>query len=91
MYIKGTILEILPVSRGESKNRNWVRQQIIIETDEKISFKVCLVIAPDKIDISNLYPGQKILAAINLESREFNGRWYTEARVWKIDTAVGVL
>jgi hypothetical protein len=29
--------------------------------------------------------GQTINASVELESREYNGRWYTEARAWKID------
>ena len=28
--------------------------------------------------------GDVITASLNIESREYNGRWYTDARAWKI-------
>jgi hypothetical protein len=28
--------------------------------------------------------------AINIESREYNGKWYTDVRAWKIETSQDV-
>ena len=30
-----------------------------------------------------------VKVAINIESREYNERWYTDIKAWKIDTQVG--
>ena len=32
-------------------------------------------------------PGDDIKVSFNLESREYNERWFTEVRVWKLDPA----
>jgi hypothetical protein len=34
----------------------------------------------------DLETGMKITAHINLESREYQSRWYTEVRCWKIES-----
>ncbi len=31
----------------------------------------------------------KITASINIESREYNGRWYTDVRAWKVQKESG--
>lgn len=39
----------------------------------------------DKIDQFNLQAGDQVNAGIEIESREFNGRWYTDVKVWKVN------
>jgi hypothetical protein len=39
----------------------------------------------DKIDQFNLAAGDMVNVFVDLESREYNGRWYTEARAWKLE------
>ena len=41
----------------------------------------------DKANINGLTPGTKITAHINIESREYNGRWFTDVKVWKFEIA----
>jgi len=41
------------------------------------------------VDEIKLNIGEKITASLNLESREYNGRWYTEARAWKVAKQTG--
>jgi len=38
----------------------------------------------EKVDENRINVGEKITASINIESREYNGRWYTDVRAWKI-------
>ena len=35
-------------------------------------------------DAGTLREGDKVAVSINVESREYNGRWFTEARGWKM-------
>ena len=37
--------------------------------------------------IQQLAVGAEVRVSINLESREFNERWYTDVRAWKIEAA----
>ena len=32
-----------------------------------------------------MVPGQLIKAQIDISSREFNGKWYTDVRVWRFE------
>ena len=36
-------------------------------------------------EIQKFAPGQTIKAQIEISSREFNGKWYTDVRVWRFD------
>lgn len=69
---------------GQGKNGTWKKQEFIIETQDKFPKKVCLSLWGEKVDETRLNPGEKITASINIESREYNGRWYTDVRAWKI-------
>ena len=81
MNISGKILTILPEARGEGKNGPWSRQDFIIETSDQYPKKVCVSVWNNKIRISELKPGDTVDLDITVESREFNGRWYTDVKV----------
>jgi hypothetical protein len=85
MDLKGKVIQLLPLQSGMGKKGPWKKQEFIVETQSQYPKKVCLSVWGDKVDQFNLSVGQLINASIELESREYNGRWYTEARAWKID------
>ena len=87
MELRGTIIMKLPLAQGVSKAGNeWKKQEYIIEVpDGDYTRKVCFNLWGDKIDQYNLQEGETVTVHINLESREFNGRWYTDVRAWRID------
>ncbi len=85
MELKGRVVQILPAQTGTGKKGQWKKQEFILETQTQYPKKVCLSAWGDKIDQFNLSEGEVINVAVDLESREYNGRWYTEARAWKID------
>jgi hypothetical protein len=87
MEIKGRIIKLLPLQTGTGKNGEWKKQEFIIETDGQIAKKVCFSIWGEKINQFNLHENEMVTVSFDLESREFNGRWYTDARAWKIDRA----
>ncbi|MFO7880881.1 MAG: DUF3127 domain-containing protein [Bacteroidales bacterium] len=85
MEITGKILQINEPITGESARGQWKKQEVIIETEDQFPKSVCLLNWNDKADISNLKPGEKVTAFINIESREFKGRWFTDVKMWKIN------
>lgn len=85
MDVKGRIIQMLPMQTGAGKNGQWRKQEFIVETQGKYPKKVCLSAWGDKIDQFGLAVGQTVSASVELESREYNNRWYTEARAWKVD------
>jgi hypothetical protein len=81
MNISGKILTILPEVKGEGKNGPWTRQDFIIETGDQYPKKVCASVWNNKIRLSDLKSGDTVDLEITVESREFNGRWYTDVKV----------
>jgi hypothetical protein len=85
MEIKGTIIQLLDEQSGESKNGTWSKRDFILETVGEYPKKVCLTIWGDKLP-KNLYEvGNAITASIDVESREYNSRWYTDVKCYKIE------
>jgi hypothetical protein len=89
LELTGKVLQLLPEQTGTGKNGAWVKQDFIVETQEQFPKKVCFSAWGDKVaTIKGLGAGTTVKVQFNVESREFNGRWYTDLRPWKID-AIG--
>jgi len=87
MEITGKVIQLNEPLTGKSARGEWKKQELIIETEDQYPKQVCLLNWNDKVDVSNLKPGQKITAGINIESREFNDRWFTDVKIWKLNVA----
>jgi hypothetical protein len=87
MEIKGKLIQLLPLQTGEGKNGPWKKQDIIVEQQGQIPKKACVSIWGDKINIGQWPIGTSLTLQIDVESREFNGRWYTDLKAWKIEAA----
>ena len=85
MELKGKIIQLLPLQSGMGKKGPWKKQEFIVETQSQYPKKVCLSVWGDKVDQFSLAVGQSVNVSVELESREYNGRWYTEARAWKLE------
>ena len=84
MDISGKIVQLLPLQTGQGKNGTWKKQEFILETGDTYPKKVCIAIWGDKIDMGPVKPGSAVTVSFDVESREFNGRWYTDVKAWKI-------
>ena len=85
LEITGTIIQIQPLQEGTSKSGNaWKKQDCVLETDAQYPRKVCFNLFGDNVDKFPVQVGQKVTVSIDIESREFNGRWYTDVRAWNI-------
>ncbi|MDR1121161.1 MAG: DUF3127 domain-containing protein, partial [Dysgonamonadaceae bacterium] len=71
---------------GTSAKGDWKKQEIILETEEQYPRKICIVLWGDRIaDIAGVQLNKEIITvSVTVESREFNGRWYTDVRGWRI-------
>ena len=85
MEIKGTIVQVLPPQSGISKAGNaWKKQEYILENnDGQFPRKICFTCFGQTADSIQLTLGQRIIASFDVESREYNGRWFTAARLWR--------
>ncbi len=88
MEITGKLSEILPEQGGQGKTGNaWRKRSFVIETmDTQYPKKVCFDVWGDKIDqLGNIAIGEEMEVSFDVESREFNGKWYTNAKAWKFE------
>lgn len=87
MQISAKLIQILPLQSGTGKNGEWKKQDIIVETQEQYPKKICVSVWGDKIPSQPLIVGINLLIDIDIESREYNGRWYTDVKAWKIQVS----
>ncbi len=87
LEVIGKVVQLGQRQTGEGKTGNqWVKQELIIETEDQYPRKICLMCWAEKADEARSFGiGEKIKASINIESREFNGRWYTDVKPWKFE------
>lgn len=83
MEIKGTIISDLGQVSGQGKNGEWLKREYVIETQGNYPKKVCFEMWNDSIQ--DLPIGSIVTAHIDVESREYNERWYTNIKAWKVD------
>ena len=89
MEIIGKLLMKLPLQSGIGRTGNsWQKQEFVIETMEQYPKKVCANLWGDKLDmLDTVNIGDTVKISFSLESREFNGKWYTDVKAWKIELA----
>jgi hypothetical protein len=85
MQLTAKLIQLLPLQSGTGKNGQWKKQDIIVETDAQYPKKICISIWGDRINDSQLQPGNQLQIDFDIESREFNGKWYTDIKAWKIE------
>lgn len=86
MEIKGKIIFTLPEVGGTSQaGKAWRKREYVLETQETYPKKVCFNLFGDRIDQYPMAIGDEVTVSYDLESREYNGRWYTDVRAYKVE------
>lgn len=86
MEITGKVFRVLPLVTGQGRNGEWRKQEFIIEIESgQFPKKLCLSLWGDKIDQAGLAEGENVKVFFDVESREYNGRWFTEAKAWRVE------
>ncbi len=91
MEVSGKIIQVLPEQGGVSKTsgKEWKLQAYVLETQEQFPKKVHFeVFGEDRIKANPCQLDDIVTVSFDIESREFNGRWYTSIRAWKIQQGV---
>ena len=85
MEISGKIIAVLPIATGQGKNGTWRSQDYVLETADQYPKKVCFNLFGDKIDQFPIAIDEVVNVSFDIESKEYNGRWFTNIRAWKVD------
>jgi len=89
MEQSGKITKLLPLQSGQGKNGTWKKQEYLLEYGDQYPKTVCFNLWGDKIDQYALKEGDVVNVFFDVESREFNGRYYTDVKAWRVDKNQG--
>ena len=85
MEFEGKVLHILPPTSGQSARGTWERQIVVFEQPNKQYGKEIAVTFMNKSqEVSTLRQGESYIVSFDIESREYQGRWYTDVRAWRV-------
>lgn len=83
MEIEGKIIMDLPEEGGTSKAGNvWRKKGWVLETFGQYPRKAKFDLFGDRINNVHIELGKTYRVSVDVESREFNGRWYTDLRAY---------
>ena len=88
--INGRIVKFLPKQEGDSQRGHWVKAGLVIEYGDEYPKKAAFsLFGEDRLQIcKGLKEGTLVQVSYNPESREYQGRWYTELNCIRLQ-AVG--
>ena len=82
MEITGRIITTLDIQGGQGKNGVWKKQDIILQVDNQRM--LCISLWNDLVD-ATLKNNDNVKVSANIESKEYNGRWFTNIRALRIE------
>ena len=86
MEVVGKIIEKLPAASGTSRAGNaWSKQEYVLETEEAYPKKIFFSFFGDKANQYPLEVGQEVKLSFDIDSHEYNGRWFTNINAWKAE------
>jgi hypothetical protein len=86
MEFKGTVYKILTATSGTSARGPWHRQEVVFDYNDggQFSRKIVATFFNKESDVAKLHEGDVVNVSVNIDSHEYNGRWFNDIRVWRI-------
>lgn len=86
MEIKGKIINHLPITTGEGAKGQWQKGGFVVEVEKgKFTKTIMFSTWGETVDAVRVMPtGMNVSVEFDLESREYNGKYYTDAKAWKV-------
>lgn len=77
---EGIVFNVLPEQSGTSARGEWHSQNVVFEMQNNSPYprKVSVKFFNKRDDVARLVTGAAYKVTFDVESREFNGRWYTD-------------
>ena len=85
MEVEGKIIQFIGETSGVSKasGNAWKKREYVLETHDSFPRKIAFDFFGERADQYPLNVGDEIRLSFDIESREYQGRWYTNIRGWK--------
>ena len=86
MQFQGELYQILDFKEGEGKKGKWMKQSFVIKTFDQYSKLIALTCWGASVElVQSLKIYDRIEFDIEVSSREYNNRWYTELTAINIE------
>lgn len=86
LTISGRVVANLGMQTGISKaGKEWAKATIILETSGKYPKKIALDNMKSAEQFATIAVGAELNCSIDIESHEYNGRWFTGVTCYKWD------
>lgn len=89
LEIEGKIVRKLQVQSGSSARGEWAKQEFLVEYQDG-NFPTTVVFnvwGTDKVqDLQRFQVGDEVKVSFRPSSREYNGKFYTDLRAWRISS-----
>lgn len=88
MEVVGRIIQVLEPRRGTSARTGseWICGQYVLETEDQYPKKVFFeVFGDDRIKQFNIQQGERLEVSIDIDAREYNGRWFNSVRAFRVN------
>lgn len=90
MKFTAKLIKKLPIQKGQGKNGEWQKIELVFLTEDSYPKEICVQAFGERVDeYSKLNDNGMYEVNINIESREYNGRYFTNVSAWKIDVLGG--
>lgn len=91
LQISGTVTKLLPKTEGTSAaGKQWAKQEFVLTTQEQYPKTICFcILGQGRIDNFSVNEGETLLVSFDINSREYNNRYYTDVNVWNIERQGG--
>lgn len=90
MEIKGTLHRILPAVTGTGTRGQWTKKDFVIKLEGMYPKLVCFTAWNDEVDrLDRFKEGAQIVVHFDIESREYNDKYFTNLKAFNIFPASG--
>lgn len=87
MDISGKVIAVLQLQQGTSKstNREWSKQEFVIETQDQYPKKVCFQLFGEERVKMCPKVGDEVCVKFDVNAREYQGRWFNQIDAWSVE------
>ncbi len=87
LVIEGRVVDIFPAQSGTTQaNKPWRKQSFLIETEGQFPKKAVFECWNDLCDKIPTVIGTKVEVGFNIDTREYNSKYYTTLSAWRVFT-----
>lgn len=86
--ISGIITNVLPHKSGVSQKTGnpWEIAEYVLTTEEQRPKHICFQVSnPARIQEFNLKQNERVTLSIDIDAREYNGRWFNSISAYRVD------